>query len=191
LGIARRELATRPLPGKFFPRKLFIRAPNRQPLERVAARLGGIMLTEIERLTAIEEIKQLKARYFRSMDTKDWAGLQAVFSDTAELDMRGEAADKSKAATALVVGAPNIMAFIRNAVLELVTVHHGHMPEIEITSPSSAKGIWAMEDVLKWPEGAAVKTLHGYGHYHETYRKTANGWRIESSKLTRLRVDIT
>ena len=99
--------------------------------------------------------------------------------------------DKSKAATALVVGAPNIMAFIRNAVLELVTVHHGHMPEIEILSPSSAKGIWAMEDILKWPEAAAVKTLHGYGHYHETYRKTADGWRIETSKLTRLRVDIT
>ena len=56
------------------------------------------MLTEIERLTAIEEIKQLKARYFRCMDTKDWAGLQAVFSDDAEFDMRGEAADKSKAA---------------------------------------------------------------------------------------------
>ena len=75
------------------------------------------MLTKIERLTAIAELKQLKARYFRSMDTKDWAGLQAVFSDTAELDMRGEAADKSKATTELVVGAPNIMEFIRNAVL--------------------------------------------------------------------------
>ena len=149
------------------------------------------MLTEIERLTAIEEIKQLKARYFRCMDTKDWPGLQAVFSDTAEFDMRGEAADKSKAADRLIIGAANIMPFIRNAVLELVTVHHGHMPEIEITSPATAKGIWAMEDVLRWPEGAAVKTLHGYGHYHETYRKTDEGWRIQSSKLTRLRVDIT
>ena len=149
------------------------------------------MLTEIERLTAIEEIKQLKARYFRSMDTKDWAGLEAVFSDTAELDMRGEAADKSKAATALVVGAPNIMAFIRNAVLELVTVHHGHMPEIEITSPTTAKGIWAMEDVLKWPEGAAVKTLHGYGHYRETYRKVDGQWKFSSVHLTRLRIEWT
>ena len=149
------------------------------------------MLTDIERLTAIEDIKQLKARYFRSMDTKDWAGLQAVFSDTAELDMRGEAADKSKATTELVVGAPNIMEFIRNAVLELTTVHHGHMPEIEITSPTTAKGVWAMEDVLRWPAGAAVNTLQGYGHYHETYRKTEDGWRIQSSKLTRLRVNIT
>ena len=149
------------------------------------------MLTEIERLTAIEEIKQLKARYFRCMDTKDWPGLQEVFSPDAEFDMRGEAADKSKAADALIVGAPNIMPFIRNAVLDLVTVHHGHMPEIEITSPTTAKGIWAMEDVLRWPPGAAVKTLHGYGHYHETYRKTEDGWRIQSSRLSRLRVDIT
>ena len=149
------------------------------------------MITDIERLTAIEDIKQLKARYFRCMDTKDWPGLQAVFSDTAELDMRGEAADKSKAATELVVGAPKIMAFIRNAVLELTTVHHGHMPEIEIVSSTTAKGIWAMEDVLRWPPGAAVKSLHGYGHYHETYRKTEDGWRIQSSRLSRLRVDIT
>jgi hypothetical protein len=149
------------------------------------------MSTDIERLIAIEEIKQLKARYFRCMDTKDWPGLQAVFSDDAELDMRGEAADKSKAATELLVGAANIMPFIRNAVLDLVTAHHGHMPEIEITSSTTAKGIWAMEDVLRWPPGAAIKTLHGYGHYHETYRKTADGWRIQSSRLSRLRVDIT
>jgi hypothetical protein len=149
------------------------------------------MLTEIERLTAIEEIKQLKARYFRCMDTKDWPGLQAVFSPDAEFDMRGEAADKSKAADALIVGNANITPFIRNAVLDLVTVHHGHMPEIEIISSTSAKGIWAMEDVLRWPAGAAVKTLHGYGHYHETYRKTEDGWRIQSSRLSRLRVDIT
>jgi hypothetical protein len=149
------------------------------------------MMTDIERLTAIEEIRQLKARYFRCMDTKDWPGLQAVFSSDAELDMRGEAADKSKAAEALIVGNANIMPFIRNAVLDLTTVHHGHMPEIDITSPTTATGIWAMEDVLRWPPGAAVKTLHGYGHYHETYRKTEDGWRIQSSRLSRLRVDVT
>ena len=63
-------------------------------------------------------------------------------------------------------GGTTVGAFIRNAVHDLVTVHHGHMPEIEITSPTQARGLWAMEDILKWPEGAAVKTLHGYGHYH-------------------------
>jgi hypothetical protein len=148
-------------------------------------------MSDSERLAAIEAIKQLKARYFRSMDTKDWAGLEAVFAPDAELDMRGEAADKSKAAEGLVVGGAKVAAFIRNAVIDLVTVHHGHMPEIEITSPTTAKGIWAMEDLLRWPEGAALKTLHGFGHYHETYRRLADGWRIQTSTLTRLRVDIT
>ena len=149
------------------------------------------MLTDIERLTAIEEIKQLKARYFRSMDTKDWAGLTAVFAPDAELDMQGEAADKSKAAEGLVKGGETVGAFIRNAVHDLVTVHHGHIPEIEMTSDTTARGIWAMEDVLRWPEGASVKTLHGYGHYHETYRKIDGAWRIQSSRLSRLRVDVT
>ncbi len=145
----------------------------------------------LEQLSAIEEIKQLKARYFRCMDTKDWTGLQAVFAEDAEFDMRGEAADPSKAADGLVTGAAKIAAFIRNAVEDLVTVHHGHMPEIELTSASTAKGIWAMEDLLRWPTGATITALHGFGHYHETYRLTEEGWRIQTSRLTRLRVDIT
>lgn len=34
-------------------------------------------------------------------------------------------------------------------------------------------------------------TLHGYGHYHETYEKIDGRWRIKTSKLTRLREDVT
>jgi ketosteroid isomerase-like protein len=152
---------------------------------------GFKMMTDLDRLIAIEEIKQLKARYFRCMDTKDWAGLEAVFAPDAEFDMRGEAADKSKAAEGVVFGAANIATFIRNAVIDLLTVHHGHMPEIDVTSPTTAKGVWAMEDILRWPDGGPVKTLQGYGHYHETYRKVDGAWRIQSSRLSRLRVDIT
>ena len=37
----------------------------------------------MNRLLAIEEIKQLKARYFRFLDTKDWAGLTTVFTPDA------------------------------------------------------------------------------------------------------------
>ena len=33
-------------------------------------------MNPIDRLIAIEEIKQLKARYFRCVDTKDWAASQ-------------------------------------------------------------------------------------------------------------------
>ena len=29
----------------------------------------------------VEAIKRLKARYFRTMDTKDWDGMRQVFTD--------------------------------------------------------------------------------------------------------------
>ena len=149
------------------------------------------MTTDQERLAAIEEIHQLKSRYFRFMDTKDWAGLETIFTADCVFDMRSEARDKSRAAEALVVGATAIAAAMRHAVQDLVTVHHGHMPEIEVTSPTTAKGIWAMEDVLRWPEGAPMKTLQGYGHYHETYERVDGRWLIKSLRLSRLRVDVT
>jgi len=129
----------------------------------------------------IETIKQLKARYFRTMDTKDWAGMRQVFTDDVVVDT-------SEAGGNVVQGGDEFMTFLQGAIGDVVTVHHGHMPEIELTSPTTATGIWSMEDMLRWPDGSE---LHGYGHYHETYEKTGGSWRIKSTKLTRLRLDGT
>jgi hypothetical protein len=62
------------------------------------------------------------------------------------------------------------------------------LPEIDVTSPDTATGIWSMEDSIWWPEGSRRKTLHGLGHYHETYQKIGGRWLIKTLKLTRLRV---
>ncbi len=67
----------------------------------------------------------------------------------------------------------------------------GHMPEIELTSPTTATGIWAMEDHLSFPAGAQLAELHGYGHYHETYTKVDGTWRIATTRLARLRLDMS
>jgi hypothetical protein len=142
----------------------------------------------VERLMATEEIKQLKARYFRCMDTKDWAGFEQVFADDAVMDMSSEMRDQTTRG-GITRGAAQIAAMVRTVVGPVVTVHHGHMPEIEITSPTTASGVWAMEDKLRWPEGSPVRRMHGYGHYHETYERTDDGWRIKTITLTRLRVD--
>jgi len=142
----------------------------------------------VERLMATEEIKQLKARYFRCMDTKDWAGFEQVFAADAVMDMSSEMRDQTTRG-GITRGAAQIAAMVRTVVGPVVTVHHGHMPEIEITSPTTARGVWAMEDKLRWPEGSPVRTMHGYGHYHETYERTDDGWRIKTITLTRLRVD--
>jgi len=142
----------------------------------------------VEHLMATEEIKQLKARYFRCMDTMDWAGFEQVFAADAVMDMSSEMRDRTTRG-GITRGAAQIAAMVRTVVGPVVTVHHGHMPEIEITSPTTARGVWAMEDKLRWPEGSPVRTMHGYGHYHETYERTDDGWRIKTITLTRLRVD--
>ncbi len=127
----------------------------------------------------IEAIRQLKARYFRTMDTKDWDGMRQVFTDDVVIDT-------SEAGGAVITGAEEFMAFLKDALGGAVTVHQGHMPEIEVTSATTATGIWALNDIVIWPNGLR---LDGYGHYDETYEKEAGGWRIKSSKLTRLHTD--
>jgi hypothetical protein len=114
------------------------------------------------------------------MDTKDWDGMRQVFTDDVVMDT-------SEAGGSVIAGADAFMAFLREAIGEVVTVHHGHMPEITITSPTTATGVWSMEDMLRWPD----TEMHGYGHYHETYAKAGAEWRIATSKLTRLRLDFT
>jgi uncharacterized protein (TIGR02246 family) len=128
----------------------------------------------------IEAIKQLKARYFRTMDTKDWDGMRQVFADDVVVDTTASGG-------AVVTGRDAFMVFLRRMIGDVVTVHHGHTPEIELTSPTTATGIWAMEDMLRWPNGTQ---LHGYGHYHESYAKIDDQWCITSTTLTRLRVDV-
>ncbi|MCU1372900.1 MAG: hypothetical protein JWO68_186 [Actinomycetia bacterium] len=131
----------------------------------------------------IEAIKQLKARYFRGMDTKQWDLMREVFAPDVHVDMEAEGGG-------IHTDRDAFMAMLVESIGDVTTVHHGHMPEITITSPTTASGTWAMEDKLRWPEGAPIKAMHGYGHYHETYEKGADGqWRIKTLTLTRLRVD--
>ena len=129
----------------------------------------------------IKAIEQLKARYFRTMDTKDWAGMREVFTDSVVMDTTDSGGN-------VLAGADAFMAFLRESLADVVTVHQGHTPEIELTSDTTATGVWALEDMLWWPDGTH---LHGYGHYHERYEKADGAWRIASSKLTRLRMDFT
>jgi ketosteroid isomerase-like protein len=134
---------------------------------------------DASRLADLEEIKQLKARYFRLMDTKQWDAWGDVFCEDCTMDSGPPGAPT-------VRGRREIVPYVRGHIEHVVTTHHGHMPEITFTGPDSASGIWAMFDQLRGP-GFVVD---GWGHYHETYRRDADGrWRIASTRLTRLRVE--
>lgn len=135
---------------------------------------------DVEYLSEVEAIKQLKARYCRLLDTKDWTGWRALFTDDF-------VSDTAEAGGKVIVGADDFVAFTRRSLRAQPTVHQVHAPEIEVISPTTARGVWALEDVVRLAPGV---NLRGYGHYTETYEKSADGWRIKTSKLTRLREDI-
>ena len=139
-------------------------------------------LSAAERLLELEAIKQLKARYFRLMDTKQWLPFSQVFTDDVVVDVSH---DKQTPAHT-IRGRADVVDFIRKAVGKATTVHHGHMPEIELLSPTEARGIWAMYDYVEFKPSRGIR---GYGHYHEEYRKEKGGWRIRALKLTRIRLD--
>src|SRR5262249_55608016 len=94
--------------------------------------------------------------------------------------------DTTASGGAVVTGAEEFLPYLRELIGDVVTVHHGHTPEIELTSATTATGVWAMEDMLRWPDD---RQMHGYGHYHETYENAGGAWRIKTLTLTRLRVD--
>ncbi len=132
-------------------------------------------------LTDIEEIKQLKARYFRYMDEKRWSDWGELFTADALLDAVHDAPN------AKLLGRDRIVEVVSRALASAVTVHHGYMPEIVITSATTARGIWAMEDYLEYPGEPEPFRIRGKGHYHEEYEKDVNGqWRIQKLRLTRL-----
>ena len=148
-------------------------------------------MLNVESVIAAEEIRQLKARYFRLLDTKHWEEFETLFAADALFDMRDAAGARDEGA--LLVGAPAIAAFVRDAVAGMVTVHHGHMPEVDVLSGDAARGTWAMEDVLRWSTGGAEGTqvLHGYGHYHDSYVCVDGRWLIQSSRLSRLALTVS
>lgn len=135
-------------------------------------------------LVEIEQIRQLKARYFRSMDQKKWDQWEQVFCEDAVFDFTAEGAEPIHGRSAFREYLPPILEGVK-------TVHHGHMSEIAITGETTATGIWSMEDMLWWPESQGGAHLWGMGWYYEKYRKDDDGqWRILELVLKRIKVEI-
>lgn len=139
-------------------------------------------MDDISTLRELEALKQLKARYCRILDAKDWAAWRDLFADDF-------VSDTSSSGGKRIEGAGPFVAFVRKMLgsPSRTTVHHVHAPEVSLTSANTANGIWAMEDFVRL---APFISLRGYGHYHETYEKIDGLWRIKSSDLSRLRMDL-
>ncbi len=133
-------------------------------------------------------IGAVKARYCRLLDTRDWAGFAALFTEDFELDV------SEGTALPVIRGRVAAVEQIRSSVASARTAHQVHSPEITLTSDNEAQVIWAMQDRVVWqPEQAAQRGfagLTGYGHYHERYVRRDGAWRIAALRLTRLHIDL-
>jgi uncharacterized protein (TIGR02246 family) len=139
-------------------------------------------MVDVEAWIAITEVK---ARYCRCLDTKDWDGYAAVFTEDLELDT-------TPSGGTLVRGRDEAIRMVRASIETAQTCHQVHTPEMRIEG-DTAHVIWAMQDRVIWspdrrprPE---IGSLTGYGHYHERYVRQDGRWRIAASKLTRLIMD--
>jgi hypothetical protein len=151
-------------------------------------------MDDIARLIAIEEIRQLKSRYFRFMDMRDFDAMAQVFCRDAVFDCSEGSrvlpldGDWKGDAGPVITGRDAIMIWIRGAFMHRTSVHHGHCHEITLTSGTEAHGIIAMEDYIRAADRETA-LVHAAGHYHEHYRVEDGSWRIAATKLTRLFAD--
>lgn len=141
----------------------------------------------VARLVAIEEIHQLKARYCRLLDEKNWAELSDVFAEYAHIETdRG----LSGGAQHTFDDSSSFIAHLQRLMQPIRSVHHVHAPEITMVSADSASGIWAVADHLSVTEGRSFATLQGYGHYREKYSRIDGRWLITDMRLSRLLVEV-
>src|SRR5258708_1724397 len=101
-------------------------------------------MDRLERLEAIEEIRNLKARYFRFMDCKLWDQLPSIFTE----DLRIIAPDGK----IWLEGGPKYAASLQMGLENAVSCHQGLTGEIEIIDAENARAIWAMQDVIEWKD---------------------------------------
>jgi len=129
-------------------------------------------------LQEIEAIKRLKYRYVRSLDLKLWDELgECLTEDCRSAYGDGHFSFDGRAA---------ILAFLKDALgpTTRITTHRVHQPEIELTSPTTATGVWALDDIVI--ETEAKLTIRGAAFYHDEYVKLGGEWKIAKTGYKRI-----
>jgi hypothetical protein len=152
-------------------------------------------MDDVARLSAIEEIRKVKARYFRGVDTGDPELVRSILAEDCVLDYMGCCTDPATGqdlfpAMNIVMEGRESWASPGLSALGIVSAHHGPNNEIELTSETTATGIWSMTDTLYMPAGSPFGVLKGYGYYHETYEKIGGVWLLKSLRIQRIRVEV-
>jgi hypothetical protein len=128
----------------------------------------------------IHELYQAKAKYCRTLDTKDWAAFATVLESDVILDLSDGNPDIEP-----IVGRDAVIAAIRESVAGARTVHQVHIPEVEL-SGDEVRAIWPVQERVLWDNGTS---LTAFGHYHDRWVRADGQWALAESKLTHLIMD--
>jgi len=143
---------------------------------------------DLQELIAREQIRDVKARYCRLLDTKDWQGFAALFTEDAILDVSHDTGASPHR------GRDAIVTAVRWAVDHAKSAHYVHSAEFHFHGPDAADVIWAMHDHMVWEAAHSpippATGITGYGHYREHYLRQDGTWRIASLTLTRTNVEL-
>ena len=121
-------------------------------------------------LVEIAAIERVKYAYFRCLDLKLWDEIAELFVP--------EATCAYSAGAYSYQGRDAIVGFFRKAMGRetFLSSHKAHHPEIELTGPDTATGVWALEDWVidtQWN-----LDIRGAAFYEDDYVKRDGRWLI-------------
>jgi len=137
------------------------------------------MAYTLQHLSDLEDIRTLKHRYFRAIDTADAALLDGLFTEDVTVDYRGGTYRVAFS------GRGNMIEFLLNSFHSgAVAMHHGHMPEISLTGADDAEGLWYLEDIFISTEAGTYTA--GSAIYKDLYRREHGRWKIARTEYDRV-----
>jgi len=140
-------------------------------------------------IQAFAEIGMRKARYCRYVDTKHWEEFRELFSDTPDIRFIDTEGRTIHAFTSVDEFVTKTAGYLEGA----RTIHQVHNAEMERSAADQVQAVWSMEDYLVFPAGDDQRpaSMHGYGHYHETWVFEDGQWRIAKLELRRTILEVT
>jgi hypothetical protein len=150
-------------------------SPTEIDLAREVARLRA----EVDRLTAIEEIRRTKYQYWRCFDTADLEGMAEVLHEDVTLSV------VAGVYSMVLEGREAYLRMVREgAHADMISHHNGHHPEIDVLGVGEAIGTWYLyDDLYEFRRGMR---LLGTAFYRDRYVKVGGRWKIRYSQFHRL-----
>ena len=122
----------------------------------------------------IDEIKRVKYRYLRALDTKHWD----EFAGTLTEDITGDYGDRLH-----FTNRSELVDYMRSSLgAGWITEHRVTHPEITVDG-DEATATWYLQDRVIAAEFNFM--LIGAAFYHDRYRRTDDGWKISATAYDR------